>query len=56
MVILLKIIIKDIIFEKKKLAILLPEIYFLRNIKNELLNPKKVKGATKEKKNKINLI
>ena len=35
---------------KKKHAILLPEIYFLRNIKNESLNPKKVKGAIKEKK------
>ena len=35
---------------KKKHAILLPEIYFLLNIKNESLNPKKVKGAIKEKK------
>ena len=50
MVILLKIIIKDIIFEKKKRAILLLETYLLRNIKNGSLNQKKVKGVIKEKK------
>jgi hypothetical protein len=41
---------------KKKREILSPEIYFLQNIKNGSLNPKKVKGVTKEKKNKISLI
>ena len=35
---------------KKNHEILLPEIYFLQNIKKELLNLKKVRGVIKEKK------
>ena len=38
------------IFEKKKQEILLQEIYFLRNIKNELLNLKKEREVIKEKR------
>jgi len=53
MIILLKIIIKGIIFEKKKPEILLLEIYLQQNTRNVLLNPKKVKEVTKEKKNLV---
>jgi len=50
MIILLKIITEDIIFEKKNHEISLLEIYFRQNIKNVLLNLKKAKGVIKEKK------
>ena len=48
--ILLKIIIKDIIFEKKKHEILLQGIYFLQNIKNVSLDLKKEREVIKEKR------
>ena len=38
---------------KKNYEILLPEIYFHLNIKNVLLNPKRVKGVIKEKRKLI---
>ncbi len=48
-VILLKIITKGILFEKKKQEIILRKIYFHQNIRKELSNLKKVKEVIKEK-------
>ena len=47
--ILLKMIIKDILFEKKKREILLQEIYILQSIKNVFLSQKKAKEVLEGK-------